>query len=212
MSNEPIRNVKGVHPPKTSLGLAKMHALVEVAERLFTQSSFFEVSVSDICKEAHTAVGTFYIYFETKTDIYRYLVEDYKRRIKRSLSESIAGCTTRYERERAGIKSFVRFSVTNSNVYHIVWGSLAVEKQLFEGYYMSFADSYARALRADQEELVSEDIMSLAYMLMGIASFLGLRGMFEHMTEAQIDAMVDDAIMPILKKGLFQPTSDTPAL
>ncbi|MBQ6711131.1 MAG: TetR/AcrR family transcriptional regulator [Clostridia bacterium] len=205
MSNEPIRNVKGVHPPKTNLGLVKMHTLVEVAERLFTQSSFFEVSVSDICKEAHTAVGTFYIYFETKTDIYRYLVEDYKRRIKRSLSQSIAGCTTRYERERAGIKSFVRFSVENPNVYHIVWGSLAVEKQLFEDYYMSFADSYARALRGDQEELVSEDVMSLAYMLMGIASFLGLRGMFEQMNDEQIDAMVDGTIMSILEKGLFRP-------
>ncbi|MBQ4582568.1 MAG: TetR/AcrR family transcriptional regulator [Oscillospiraceae bacterium] len=205
MSNEPIRNVKGVHPPKTNLGLVKMHTLVEVAERLFTQSSFFEVSVSDICKEAHTAVGTFYIYFETKTDIYRYLVEDYKRRIKRSLSQSIAGCTTRYERERAGIKSFVRFSVENPNVYHIVWGSLAVEKQLFEDYYMSFADSYARALRGDQEELVSEDVMSLAYMLMGIASFLGLRGIFEQMNDEQIDAMVDGTIMSILEKGLFRP-------
>lgn len=205
MSNEPIRNVKGVHTPKTNLGLVKMHTLVEVAERLFTQSSFFEVSVSDICKEAHTAVGTFYIYFETKTDIYRYLVEDYKRRIKRSLSQSIAGCTTRYERERAGIKSFVRFSVENPNVYHIVWGSLAVEKQLFEDYYMSFADSYARALRGDQEELVSEDVMSLAYMLMGIASFLGLRGMFEQMNDEQIDAMVDGTIMSILEKGLFWP-------
>lgn len=205
MSNEPIRNVKGVHPPKTKLGLVKMHTLVEVAERLFTQSSFFEVSVSDICKEAHTAVGTFYIYFETKTDIYRYLVEDYKRRIKRSLSQSIAGCTTRYERERAGIKSFVRFSVENPNVYHIVWGSLAVEKQLFEDYYMSFADSYARALRGDQEELVSEDVMSLAYMLMGIASFLGLRGIFEQMNDEQIDAMVDGTIMSILEKGLFRP-------
>lgn len=205
MSNEPIRNVKGVHPPKTNLGMVKMHTLVEVAERLFTQSSFFEVSVSDICKEAHTAVGTFYIYFETKTDIYRYLVEDYKRRIKRSLSQSIAGCTTRYERERAGIKSFVRFSVENPNVYHIVWGSLAVEKQLFEDYYMSFADSYARALRGDQEELVSEDVMSLAYMLMGIASFLGLRGIFEQMNDEQIDAMVDGTIMSILEKGLFRP-------
>lgn len=205
MSNEPIRNVKGVHPPKTNLGLVKMHTLVEVAERLFTQSSFFEVSVSDICKEAHTAVGTFYIYFETKTDIYRYLVEDYKRRIKRSLSQSIAGCTTRYERERAGIKSFVRFSVENPNVYHIVWGSLAVEKQLFEDYYMSFADSYARALQGDQEELVSEDVMSLAYMLMGIASFLGLRGIFEQMNDEQIDAMVDGTIMSILEKGLFRP-------
>lgn len=205
MINNPIQNIKGVHPPKTSVGLTKMHALAEVAERLFTQTSFFEVSVSDICKAAHTAVGTFYIYFETKTDIYRYLVADYQRRIKRSLSQSIAGCTTRHERERAGIKSFVRFSVNNPNVYHIVWGSLAVEKQLFVDYYMSFADSYARALRTDGKELTSEDVMSLAYILMGIASFLGLRGMFENMTDEQIDTMVDGTIMPILQNGLFQP-------
>ena len=205
MINNPIQNIKGVHPPKTSVGLTKMHALAEVAERLFTQTSFFEVSVSDICKAAHTAVGTFYIYFETKTDIYRYLVADYQRRIKRSLSQSIAGCTTRHERERAGIKSFVRFSVNNPNVYHNVGGSLAVEKQLFVDYYMSFADSYARALRTDGKELTSEDVMSLAYMLMGIASFLGLRGMFENMTDEQIDTMVDGTIMPILQNGLFQP-------
>ena len=205
MINNPIQNIKGVHPPKTSVGLTKMHALAEVAERLFPQTSFFEVSVSDICKAVHTAVGTFYIYFETKKDNYRYLVADYQRRIKRSLSQSIAGCTTRHERERAGIKSFVRFSVNNPNVYHIVWGSLAVEKQLFVDYYMSFADSYARALRTDGKELTSEDVMSLAYMLMGIASFLGLRGMFENMTDEQIDTMVDGTIMPILQNGLFQP-------
>ena len=205
MINNPIQNIKGVHPPKTSVGLTKMHALAEVAERLFTQTSFFEVSVSDICKAVHTAVGTFYIYFETKTDIYRYLVADYQRRIKRSLSQSIAGCTTRPERERAGIKCFVRFSVNNPNVYHIVWGSLAVEKQLFVDYYMSFADSYARALRTDGKELTSEDVMSLAYMLMGIASFLGLRGMFENMPDEQFDTMVAGTIMPNLQNGLFQP-------
>lgn len=207
MSKEFIQNVKGVHPPKTNLGMAKMKALAEAAEKLFTQSSFFEVSVSDICREAHTAVGTFYIYFETKTDVYRYLVEDYQRRIKRSLSESIADCTSRYEREKAGIKSFIRFSVENPNVYHIVWGSLAVEKQLFEGYYLSFADSYARALSGDLEELLSEDVMTLAYMLMGIASFLGLRGMFENLNNEQIDKMVDETVMTILEKGLFKPAA-----
>ena len=42
-------------------------------------------------------------------------------------------------------------------------------------------------------------------MLMGIASFLGLRGMFENMTDEQIDTMVDGTIMPILQNGLFQP-------
>ena len=44
----------------------------------------------------------------------------------------------------------------------------------------------------------------MAYMLMGITNFLGLRAMFEQMTPEQIDAAVDLAIMPILEKGMFK--------
>lgn len=197
-------NVKGVHPPKTNLGLAKFHALLEAAEKLFTQSGFFEISVSDICKEAHTAVGTFYIYFESKTDLYRFLVERYKRDIKMLLAKSIADCSTRLEMERDGIKCFVRYSVANPNVYNIIWGSLAVEKQMFEDYYVSFARSYARALDKARNELAVGDVTTLAYMLMGITNFLGLRAIFEGMTDQQIDSVIDHAIMPILEKGMFK--------
>ena len=204
MAEEKILAVQGVHPPKTKIGSAKIHILLEAAEKLFTQASFSEVSVSDICKEAHTAVGTFYIYFESKTDIYRYLVEQYKREIKRSLALSIAGCTSRLEIEREGIKCFVRYSVANPNVYNIIWGSLAVDKQLFEDYYVSFANSYARALGKVKEELKVDDVISTAYMLMGITNFLGLRAIFENMTDAQIDEAIDNAIMPILEKGMFR--------
>ena len=68
MTNDKLLDVKGIHAPKTKHGINKMQLLLESAERLFSRSGFFEVSVSDICKEAHTAVGTFYIYFDSKTD------------------------------------------------------------------------------------------------------------------------------------------------
>ena len=63
MAEKTPYNLKGIHIPKTKHGLTKFWILLEAAEKLFTQASFSEVSVSDICKEAHTAVGTFYIYF-----------------------------------------------------------------------------------------------------------------------------------------------------
>lgn len=204
MTEERLIDVKGIHPPKTKQGMTKIQLLLDSAEKLFTQASFFEVSVSDICKAAHTAVGTFYIYFESKTDIYRYLVEHYKRQIKRALSQSIAGCTTRAQMEREGIKCFVRYAVENPNVYNIIWGSLAVEKEMFEDYYVSFAESYARALTRSKDELKVDDVTTMAYMLMGITNFLGLRAIFEHMTEEQIDEALDKAIMPILEKGMFR--------
>lgn len=204
MAEDSILTMQGVHQPKTKVGLCKIQCLLEAAEKLFTQASFFEVSVSDICKEAHTAVGTFYIYFESKTDIYRYLVERYKREIKRNLAESIAHCESRLEREREGIKCFVRYAVGNPNVYNIIWGSLAVDKQMFEDYYVSFANSYARALTQSKEELKVDDVLSTAYMLMGITNFLGLRAIFENMNDDQINAFVDQSIMPILSNGMFK--------
>lgn len=204
MSENNVLEVKGVHSPKTKLGLSKIQALLEAAERLFTKASFFEVSVSDICKEAHTAVGTFYIYFDSKNDVYRYLVEQYKIQIKALLADAIRGCSTRLEMEREGIKAFVRYSVANPSVYNIIWGSLAVEKQMFVDYYVSFAESYARGLSRSKEELRTEDVTSLAYMLMGITNFLGLRAIFENLSDGQIDKVIDDAIMPVLEKGLFK--------
>mgnify|MGYP003292775439 CR=1 FL=1 len=204
MAKQELYDIKGIHPPKTKHGMTKIQLLLDAAEKLFTQASFSDVSVSDICKEAHTAVGTFYIYFDGKVDIYRYLVEDCKRQIKQALAKSIAGCTTRAEMEREGIKCFLKYAVENPNVYNIVWGSLAVEKEMFENYYVSFAESYARALTRSKDELRIEDVTTMAYMLMGITNFLGLRAMFEQMTPQQIDEAVDLAVMPILEKGMFR--------
>ena len=73
MSNKPVP-VMGVNHPKTKLGLAKMNKIVAAAEELFIEVGFYETSISNICKRAKTAIGTFYIYFETKTDIYRFLM------------------------------------------------------------------------------------------------------------------------------------------
>lgn len=204
MSPDKILDVQGVHQPKTRVGATKIQALVEAAETLFTQSGFHEVSVSDICRKAKTAVGTFYIYFDSKADIYRYLVESYKKDIRNNLAQSIASCTSRREMEREGIKCFVRYALENPSVYNIIWGSLSVDKQMFEDYYVSFADSYARALSRSQEELKVADVLSTAYMLMGITNFLGLRAIFEDLTDEQIDEMVDKAVFPILEDGMFR--------
>ena len=197
-------SVKGVNQPKTKLGLAKMHKIIEAAEELFTNVGFYQTSISDICKKASTAVGTFYIYFDTKTDIYRYLMEKYQREIRARLTESIAGCSSRYECEREGIKCFVKYAVENPNVYNIIWGSLSIDKNMFVDYYVSFAKSYTKGLAKSFDEVNTIDHTTVAYALMGISNFLGLRAMFENMSESDIDNMIDNTLMPALLDGVFK--------
>ena len=203
MSTNPT-NTKALNIPKTKLGQSKMEKLLIASEELFATQGFYNTSISDICKKARTAVGTFYIYFETKTDVYRYLMEKYKHTIRDNLAESIKNCTTRYEKEREGIKCYIKFAVSNPNVYNIIWGSLSIDRQLFVDYYESFATSYSHSLGKDSSDVSAADTDSIAYFLMGVSNFVGLRAIFTKMSDEEIDKMIDDTIMPALKNGIFK--------
>ena len=166
-------DIKGINIPKTKLGQTKMDKLLSSSEELFATRGFYNTSISDICRHAGTAVGTFYIYFETKTDVYRYLMEKYKTEIKHRLADSISQCESRYEREREGIKCFIKYAVSNPNIYNIIWGSLSIDKEIFTDYYVSFAKSYSHGLAKDGDEVALTDTESVSYLLMGISNFLG---------------------------------------
>ncbi len=60
--------------------------LIEAAKKVFSEKGFFESHISHIIEEAGTARGTFYIYFESKEEIFKEIlkgiVEELKRRIK----------------------------------------------------------------------------------------------------------------------------------
>lgn len=196
--------IKGINIPKTKVGQTKMEKLLASSEELFAKNGFYGTSISDICKHAGTAVGTFYIYFDTKTDVYRYLMETYKQEIKNRLAESIKDCKTRYEKEREGIKCFIKYAVLAPNVYNIIWGSLSIDRQLFVDYYTSFAKGYSKALSSAGTEVCLKDTESVAYMLMGVSNFLGLKAIFNSMSDEEIDAMIDETVMPGLKNGIFR--------
>lgn len=195
--------IDGINIPKTKLGQSKMDKLLSSSEELFAKNGFYETSISDICKHAGTAVGTFYIYFDTKTDVYRYLMETYKREIKERLALSIQDLPTRFEKEREGIKCFIRYAISTPNVYNIIWGSLSIDRQMFVDYYVSFADGYSKALAGSGDEISLSDTDSVAYMLMGISNFLGLKAMFTKMSDEEIDKMVNDTVMPALTNGII---------
>ena len=90
------------------------------------------------------------------------------------------------------------------NVYDIIWGSLSIDKKLFVDYYSSFAESYTHALKANENEVEIVDATTVAYMLMGISNFVGLRAIFEQMSDNDVDRIIEETIMPVLSNGIFK--------
>jgi AcrR family transcriptional regulator len=204
-----MSSIKGVNAPKSQLGFERMCKICDAAERLFDKNGFYGTSITDICRFAKVAVGTFYIYFQDKTSIYNYLVRNYYVVIKKYLRKHIDGCKTRYEMEREGIKAFVRFGNEHPQCYKIIWGSAHIDPFLFESYYSNFAKSYIRALKKFGAEIVDIDPSTAAWSLMGIANFVCLRTIFIHKktSEKKLDDLIDD-VMTILSHGLFRQPAD----
>lgn len=195
----------GVHLPKTSLGDRKIKKIAEATLSLLREKDYHNISIANICKQAEMAIGTFYIYFDDKRALYSYLMQDFKIRIMTTIHGAISECNTRAERERAGLLAFVKFAYVDPECFMILWGSLSVDQQLFHDYYVSFANSYARALTKDSDEVVDIDPVTLAYVLMGITNFVSLRVMLEtDITHDKIESMVDNDIMPILYHGILK--------
>jgi len=196
--------IKGVNIPKSNVGFRKMCKICSAAETLFDKKGFYETSVADICGLAKTAVGTFYIYFKDKTAIYTYLVRNYYVVIKNYLNKYVVDCKSRYEMEREGLKAFIRFGHTYPQCYKIIWGCSYIDPALFEDYYIRFAKSYTDALKKYNEELVDVDYSTMAWVLMGVANFVGLKVLLKHkrLMEKELNSLVDD-VMKLLSSGLF---------
>ena len=182
----------------------KMSRICSSAETLFAKKGFYDTSIAEICRHAKTAIGTYYIYFQDKTAIYNYLVRNYYVVINNYLNKSTVDCKTRYEMEREGLKAFIKFGHANPQCYKIIWGSSHIDPALFEDYYTGFAKNYVAALKKFSKEIVEVDYSTIAWFLMGIATFIALKVVLNHkrLTAKELNTLVDE-VMVLLSQGMF---------
>jgi len=83
--------------------------VLEAAEAVFAQKGFYKATMRDIARRAEFAVGSIYNMFDSKTDVYRELiqlrVQEYFERVK----DDLGSCTETCERVRAVIRAKLKF-------------------------------------------------------------------------------------------------------
>jgi AcrR family transcriptional regulator len=197
----------GVRLPKTKVGEATFKKIIRTGKRLFAKHGFQATSINDIIAKSKVAAGTFYLYFDNKLALYMHLLEEYKRDIRLTSATAVTGYQTRYEIEREGLKSFIRYVRKDPLAYKLIWESMSVDPNIFKEYYQSFAASYGFHLKEYVEKGQVRDDIDLetaSYILMGIANFVGLQVLFqEDIDEAEIDRIVDEA-MKMIDSGLLK--------
>lgn len=76
-------------PSSTFLNLPpeKQSKLLEAAAREFSRKSFSDASINQIIKEAGIPRGSFYMYFQDKEELFRYLLQGYIEQLLRLIQE-----------------------------------------------------------------------------------------------------------------------------
>lgn len=190
---------------KLTKGQLTSRKILKAAQDLFYKHGYQNTTIADIAKKANVAVGTFYLYYNDKYSIYETVLTNYQKQIRDFIHEEIKNSTSRKEREKLGLKAWLKFVAKNHHVYRVIWESLFVEPELFRNYYIKFGNAYNEALIRDgvlQDRDI--DLKTVAFMLMGISNFLGLHTLFDQkFSEEEIDKLADDAIK-VLELGLFK--------
>ena len=192
--------------PKRKDGQKTFDQIIEAAKKLFSKNGYLGTSINEIIDKSNIATGTFYLYFDDKFALYSYILAKYRKSIRDNINNAIKDAHTRYEKERLGLRAFLKFAWDDPLAYRIIWESMFVDNKLFKEYYQTFSENYVRALThsVDSGEVRGDvDLETLSYLLMGISNFVGIQVMFrDTLTEKKLDFIVDEA-MKVLESGMF---------
>ena len=190
--------------PKTPKGRETLEKICRAAERLFSEKGYYNTSITDITTEATVAPGTFYIYFSDKKSVFRYLLEDLGSSLRKEIKIATADCQTRYDQEFVGFRTFFAFVKKHSGLYKIIWEAQFVDNAMFRDYYEQFAERYILGIKEAQDagEMSDIDPKILAYSLMGITNFIGLKWVI--FDNQSVPDEVIHEIMRFIKNGAFK--------
>jgi AcrR family transcriptional regulator len=179
--------------------------LLESAEKVFAEDGYSKASIAEITRRAGIGLGTFYVYFPNKESLFLELVEDLGERLEAYVAAKMAAQGSRLDRQRTAFRAFLEFTAEHRYLYRVVRQAELVDPLVFKGYYERLAEGWATALRqAMQEDSFSRyDPETLAWVLMGVAHFIGLR--FVVWTDAPDYERVLEDVMDFIEAGLQAP-------
>jgi AcrR family transcriptional regulator len=189
----------------TRKGMETREKLLRAAEKVFGKKGYYETSVVNITQEAGVGQGTFYNYFQSKKEIFDALIQMYSRELRFKIKEEMKDAENHENAQRKGFQAFFRWVKDHPELYSIVQQAVVVDKDLYRWYYDKLASGFLKSLSLGVEdgEFKEINLETVAYCLMSIGQFLGMRWVF---WEGQdVPEEVFDAAMTLIFNGIKKP-------
>lgn len=163
--------------PRTARGTRTRAKLLAAAEKVFADVGYPEASIVRITDQAGVGQGTFYLYFDSKLEVFNEVVEDLNRRVRHAMTSAAVRAPNRAESERAGFRAFFTFTAEHPALYRIIRQAEFVSPGALRLHYTRIVDGYIQGLREARGagEIGAIDPTVAAWALMGIGEMIGMR-------------------------------------
>src|SRR5580704_8314683 len=140
--------------------------LLEAAERVISRKGYHQTRIADIATEADVGLGTFYLHFKTKNEIFIELIEHGAAELRRNLADAKAGIDAPAEKLRITIDTILDAAAEAPELFRIVFGHSPAFLDLMVRVHNIFIDD----LRDDLAPAVGERADAIAHLTIGMLS------------------------------------------
>ena len=147
-------------------------ALFWAAGKVVGECGYKDASVARITKAAGVALGTFYLYFETRQSLFDELLPHARGEMLTLVRKRVAGARDFLELEERGMAAFLEYLRSNPSFVRILNEAEAVAPHAYRSHYDDVADRYRRQLvqaaaAAQIRALDEAEMDTVVYLMMG---------------------------------------------
>lgn len=140
--------------------------LLEAAERVIALKGYHNTRIADIASEADVGLGTFYLHFKTKNEIFIELINYGADHLREELTEAKAGVVDPADKLRITIKTILDAAAERPESFRIVFGHGPAFLDLMVRVHQMFIDD----LRADLAPAIGSKADAVAHLTIGMLS------------------------------------------
>ena len=140
--------------------------LLEAAERVIALKGYHNTRIADIASEADVGLGTFYLHFKTKNEIFIELINYGAGQLREELTQAKAGVADPADKLRITIKTILDAAAERPESFRIVFGHGPAFLDLMVRVHQVFIDD----LRADLEPAIGSKADAVAHLTIGMLS------------------------------------------
>lgn len=214
---EPARPEDGDEPvpaatPKPRRSDQTRTRILDAAEEVFGTRGYHGASVVEITKQAGVGLGTFYLYFPSKIEIYRHLLRTRQDEFIQEARRAYEGATDHRAVVQGAFRAFFDWIGHRPMVLRLMREAEFVDPSLLADLYRTPAEEFrVRLARAMEHGYISPtDAEVLAWCLMGMAEFVTLRWIV-WTDKSELDPEQFQAFVQIVSRALGVEVDAPPA-